>query len=439
MLIPICQVGEFQAYSGDIKVTAEKIDGWVRNFGEHEKVPIGMGHNDPNYTLADTDKKPYCWISGLCRAGDFCMAMLTDWTPEGQTAALNNEFKNFSIETTGGDEDRIKYVAALGAYDSAVDFKTPDGERFQPFDFTRGALGETGRLMLAAALGAESIVMPYKTPPARIKKLFADEKGPKIWTAAFNSAYEKYKDEGRASKIAWGAVENAGYEKGEDGKWRKTKKAAEAAKGEKMAEDQAAKAAEEKKSVLATLANWLGFGETPPAELVALAKPEPEEVKALAARVDELDKQVKSQAAELQMAGATTQAADLCRRAHLPPKFEQPIAEYLAGKAEITLAEPEVNEKGEVVKEHKLSRNNFFDRLLEAKGTAKLEDPAALTKPPKKAEVKPFAGEKEGEVSDERKAEIAKEARAEALAAGKGDDQVFVKDLIVAKMNAEVK
>ncbi len=42
-----------------------------------------------------------------------------------------------------------------------------------------------------------------------------------IFLSAFNSAYEKYKDEERAFKIAWGAVKNAGYEKVGD-TWKKT-------------------------------------------------------------------------------------------------------------------------------------------------------------------------------------------------------------------------
>jgi cation transport regulator len=42
-----------------------------------------------------------------------------------------------------------------------------------------------------------------------------------IFRNAFNSALEKTKDEEGAAKQAWGAVTNAGFKKGEDGKWKK--------------------------------------------------------------------------------------------------------------------------------------------------------------------------------------------------------------------------
>ena len=43
----------------------------------------------------------------------------------------------------------------------------------------------------------------------------------KIWIAAFNVAYEKYysKNEQRAFKVAWVAVEKAGWKKDKSGKW----------------------------------------------------------------------------------------------------------------------------------------------------------------------------------------------------------------------------
>jgi len=76
--------------------------------------------------------------------------------------------------------------------------------------------------------------MPYQTPPERIKKFFNDENGPRVWMHAFNSTFEKFHDEARASKAAWGAVENAGYVKDEKtGKYVKKKKTAWAADGTK--------------------------------------------------------------------------------------------------------------------------------------------------------------------------------------------------------------
>ena len=45
-----------------------------------------------------------------------------------------------------------------------------------------------------------------------------------ILKKAYASAFEQYKDQERASKIAWGAVKNAGWEKNKDGKWEKIKK-----------------------------------------------------------------------------------------------------------------------------------------------------------------------------------------------------------------------
>lgn len=441
MLIPICQVGEVKAYSGDVKITRDGIDTWVRNFGKYEKVPVGMGHLDlSNYKLSDTDKPAYCWISGLYGIGDYCFAYCTDWTPEGREAALNNEFKNFSIETTGGDEDRIRYVAALGAYDSAVDFKLPDGQRFQPFDFTQGALGEEGRLMLAAALGAEPLAMPYKSPPPRITKLFSDEKGPKIWMEAFNSAYEKYKDEARASKIAWGAVENAGYEKGKDEKWHKTKKAAEAAhQGGGMSFKQKVLAA--MKDVMAKLESEPEEAAAP-AELnvvMAAAPPVGEpakmpEVALLAARLDKSEAEVKAVRVELAATRLATEAKELCLAAKASPRFEPVVAQLLAAiPGDVMITIDETGEK-------KMTARECFKAILTDKGTRKLDDPIKLTEPPKKKAVEFIAvgDEGSGSVSLARQTEIAQEARAEALAAGKGDDPTFIKNLMVAKMNAEV-
>ena len=66
--------------------------------------------------------------------------------------------------------------------------------------------------------------MPYATndqlPDAVKKALPADAQN--IFRNAFNSALEKNSDEQQANQIAWGAVKNAGFEKGEDGMWKKT-------------------------------------------------------------------------------------------------------------------------------------------------------------------------------------------------------------------------
>lgn len=180
----------------------------------------------------------------------------------------------------------------------------------------------------------------------------------------------------------------------------------------------------------------------PPAPVVAAAPPVGEpakdpEVKALAAKVGELEKKLTEQKVEFTAATLLAESKELCLAAKAEPRFEKPIAQLLAlipPEAEVVLAE--ADDPAKVVK---APAREWFKNVLLAKGTAKLEDPAALTRPPKKALVKPFVGENEGEVSDERKAEIAREAHAEALAAGKGDDAVLIKTLMVSKMNAEVK
>src|SRR6266576_3493709 len=41
-----------------------------------------------------------------------------------------------------------------------------------------------------------------------------------VWRAAFNASFEKSGEEA-AFKIAWAAVKNAGYAKGQSGKWTK--------------------------------------------------------------------------------------------------------------------------------------------------------------------------------------------------------------------------
>lgn len=64
--------------------------------------------------------------------------------------------------------------------------------------------------------------MPYTISnyPNIIKALPIQAK--RIWISAFNSAYNLYKgNENISVRIAWKAVENAGYKKNKDGKWIK--------------------------------------------------------------------------------------------------------------------------------------------------------------------------------------------------------------------------
>lgn len=43
-----------------------------------------------------------------------------------------------------------------------------------------------------------------------------------IWRAAYNSCVSQHGDNPKkCAKIAWGAVKNAGYAKGDDGEWSK--------------------------------------------------------------------------------------------------------------------------------------------------------------------------------------------------------------------------
>jgi len=63
--------------------------------------------------------------------------------------------------------------------------------------------------------------MPYdpKNPPAKLRGMPA--KAQRVWVHAYNNC--KYKDTGRCHKIAYGAVENAGYYQDDEGKWRSRK------------------------------------------------------------------------------------------------------------------------------------------------------------------------------------------------------------------------
>lgn len=65
--------------------------------------------------------------------------------------------------------------------------------------------------------------MPYSSVaeiPPDVKKALP-EGAQTIWYKAFNSAYEQYKDDGKAAAVAWTAVKNAGYQKNAEGNWIK--------------------------------------------------------------------------------------------------------------------------------------------------------------------------------------------------------------------------
>lgn len=67
--------------------------------------------------------------------------------------------------------------------------------------------------------------MPYSSNsdlPDRVKSNLPNH-AQSIFRRAYNSAHMQNKDysEERLMRIAWGAVKNAGYKKGEDGKWIK--------------------------------------------------------------------------------------------------------------------------------------------------------------------------------------------------------------------------
>ena len=68
--------------------------------------------------------------------------------------------------------------------------------------------------------------MPYARNadlPAVVKNALPAE-AQSVWRNAFNSAAADGNDEAKCSRIGWGAVKNAGWQKGEDGTWRKVKK-----------------------------------------------------------------------------------------------------------------------------------------------------------------------------------------------------------------------
>jgi len=61
--------------------------------------------------------------------------------------------------------------------------------------------------------------MPYKSIDEVSVNLPPHAK--EIFMKAFNSSWEKYHNEKRAFRIAWGAVKNAGYGKSKRGGWAK--------------------------------------------------------------------------------------------------------------------------------------------------------------------------------------------------------------------------
>jgi cation transport regulator ChaB len=63
--------------------------------------------------------------------------------------------------------------------------------------------------------------MPYDTLPARYRDLIPAEDGQDIFRRTINSQLAAGKTEAIAFASAWAALERAGYEKGDDGKWMK--------------------------------------------------------------------------------------------------------------------------------------------------------------------------------------------------------------------------
>jgi cation transport regulator len=64
--------------------------------------------------------------------------------------------------------------------------------------------------------------MPYQQTndlPESVKE-HLPKHAQEIFLAAFNSAKEQYREEGRAFRVAWGAVKRD-YKKGDDGEWHK--------------------------------------------------------------------------------------------------------------------------------------------------------------------------------------------------------------------------
>lgn len=65
--------------------------------------------------------------------------------------------------------------------------------------------------------------MPYSTNdelPSNLKKILPSE-AQTVYRTAFDEKFSETKDEGKSATYAWGAVKNAGFKKGKDGKWHK--------------------------------------------------------------------------------------------------------------------------------------------------------------------------------------------------------------------------
>jgi len=248
------------------------------------------------------------------------------------------------------------------------------------------------------------------------------------------SAYESCRDKNptetpaakaKCARIAWGAVENAGWKKDENDKWHKPKEAAKAAGGTEMPEEQIV---EEKKSVLTKLAGWL-TGEPAVKSEPAATAPETPDNTALVVEIKGLRSELAEERKARITEAAKSKAVAFREKANLPPALDVALGDWYAGKSEVRM-------DAEGTK--KLPAAEFVENLVMARGTQKLTAAVVFGEPPAKGKVEMLESKTSGEVSTERNAEIAREARAEALAAGKGDDSVFIKNLMVSKMNAEV-
>jgi len=421
MLLPICQEGDYPAFKGSGKVTKELQQKWAANFDPYEKVPVTPGHlpSLDEETIGLTALPPLCWVSYLTVAGEFLMAMFTDWTEAGKRAALDNQFKNFSIETDASGE-RIKAVAALGAYDAAVDFHT-DAGRFQPLDFAQGALGDTGRILLAQAMAsfAGPISMPYKSPPKKITDVFNDEAGPDAWTKAFNAAFKQYDgDEAKANATAWTQIEKMGYEKGKDGKYHKPKEAAKAAKETKMGIKERVKEA-----LSALLAKLDEEGDEAPGTaappnttvepVVAPGVSESPQLAVMAAQMKALETRVTESEQRVIAVTAKGQALAFRQEANLPPALDVALGDMYAGKTEVRMDEEGTK---------KLPTTEFVERLVKMRGTQKLTVAVLFGEPPVKTEVETLLVE--GKIDAEA---VQKKAREVALASSEKYETVLRK------------
>ncbi|HUV87642.1 MAG TPA: ChaB family protein [bacterium] len=389
MWAPVCQVGTWQGMFGEVEITHEIIDKWVSAFGPDEKIPVTIGHlSDPKNVITTGDPAP-CWISGLMKAGEILLGNYVDWTPAGLEAVTSGGYKNVSIESLDGS--RLDSVALLGSRTPAVEFHSDRG-RFVPLDMAGPCLGEGAQILLAQAFG-EPIALPYKSPPKKITDLFDDEAGSDAWTKAFNAAFEQYDgDEAKANATAWAQIKKMGYEKGKDGKYRKPKKAATAAKETKMGIKEKVKEA-----LSALLAKLDEEGdETPvtaaPPEttvepVVAPGVSESPQFAALAAQVEALKTRVTESEQKVIAVTAKGQALAFRNEAHLPPALDVALEDWCAGKSEVRMDEEGTK---------KLPQAEFVKRLVMARGTQKLTAAVVFGNPPAKTKVEALSVEPEG-------------------------------------------